>query len=270
MKKLFAIFAILFAICFTTFAEEKTFLNAGTFAENAVDGYSYDNWEVRPMSSLKGVPYQIKIVDGKLAICVQEIPENRYVYYDIVPPYNPIITEADKEFGYLTNVGELKKLGITVNGINRNDEVSIFLATDPKDPIGKEYKFKGNLQTIGEVVLEWENKEYIDDPNKRDVLNYPAYGGKNSNELYIRAIRIRTIPITGYDVSVVYISDVKVIYDLAYTEKELEIIKSTDETFNLKSGDKTKIEEKEKEAIKLKAALIEREKEKMDSSGDAK
>ena len=64
MKKLFAIFAILFAICFTTFAEEKTFLNAGTFAENAVDGYSYDNWEVRPMSSLKGVPTEVVLTFG--------------------------------------------------------------------------------------------------------------------------------------------------------------------------------------------------------------
>ena len=58
MKKLFAIFAMLFAICFTTFAEEKTFLNASTFIENAVDGYSYENWEVRPMPSLM-IPFLI-------------------------------------------------------------------------------------------------------------------------------------------------------------------------------------------------------------------
>lgn len=268
MKRFFsAIMALL--ICSVIFAETKTFLSASAFGGHEVEGYSYQNWEVVPQSSMKGAPTQLKVINSDtLAVCVESVPEDRFIYYDIVPPYNPVITEADGEFGYITNVGELKTIEITVNGINRIDQVSVFLATDVNDVFGTEYKFEGNLQVIGETTLKFDNPNYIEDPAKRDIKTHPAYGGKNSSDLFIRKIRIRTVPVKGYDVSVVYIKDIKVTYDKAYTDEELAIIKSTDETFNLKSGDKSKIVDKETEKIKLKASQISVEKSKMHQASE--
>lgn len=232
MKRFLLVFAMLFMVC-GVFAEETVLLNVDSFTGVAVEDYAFSEWEVVPQSSLKTVTAIKPDTTKGLGVCVK-VPTDREVSYKIVPPYSPFLNEANKGLGYIENVGTLRSIEITVEGINRCDEVYLYVSRNLTDKIGQKIKFNKDLQFIGENKLRWDNPNYITDPNKRDSVPGPAYGNEASN-LYIRAIEVRTTlnDKVKSEYSVVYIKDIKVIYDLDKTPEELEVIKESEAIWGL-------------------------------------
>ena len=247
MKKIFLVFAMLFAG--VLFAEETTLIDVNSFSGATVEDYSFDGWEINTQSSLQTYT-QIKMTDKGLGVCVV-LPSDRdgYVSYKIVPPYSPSLNESNKGLGFIENVGEIKKIEITVEGINKPDEIVLYLSRSLKDKVGKPYKFKETVGFIGEKTLVWENPNYITDPNKRDATPGPAYGDEASN-LYIRAVGIRTK--CDWPVSVVYIKNCKIIYDLDKTPEELERIKESEEIWGLNGSLNEDVKAKDLKALEEK------------------
>lgn len=247
MKKIFLVLAMLFAGI--VFAEETTLIEVSSFNGATVEDYSFDGWEVQTQSSLKAET-KVKMTDKGLGACVT-LPTSRggYVSYKIVPPYSPSLNESNKGLGFIENVGEIKKIEITVEGINKADEVILYLSRSIKDRVGRPYKFKEPIKFIGEKTLVWENPVYVDDPNKRITEPGPAYGDEAAN-LYIRAICIRTK--CDWPVSVVYIKNCKIIYDLDKTPEELERIKESEAVWELNKDLNSKVKEKDLENLKKK------------------
>lgn len=231
MKKFLVV--LLMCLCGALFAEEATLINVDSFSNTTVEEYSFDGWEVQTQSSLK-TEAAVKMTDKGLGVLVQ-LPEHRdgYVSYKVVPPYSPSLNEANKGLGFIENVGEIKSIQITVEGINKPDEVTVYLSRSLNDRVGTPYKFKKNIKFIGEGELLWENPNYISDPTKRDTTPGPAYGDETSN-LYIRSIEIRTK--CDWPVSLVYIKNIKVIYDLDKTPEELERIKESEEIWGINNS----------------------------------
>lgn len=257
MKKFFMLLMLVFALGFI-FTEETTLIDVNSFAGASVEDYSFEGWEIQTQSSLK-TETQIKMTPKGLGVLVS-LPDQkeRYVSYKIVPPYSPSLNEANSGLGYIENVGEIKSIQITVEGINKADEVILYLARSMSDKIGTPYRFSKRINFIGEDSLIWENPSYIEDPSKRGTIPEPAYGDEASN-LYIRAIEIRTK--CDWPVSLVYIKNCKIIYDLDKTPEELERIKESEEIWGINEG----IKEKTKEAD-LKKLQEKKEKDEYNSS----
>lgn len=251
MKKFFLLFTMLFAGML--FAEETVLFNASALNSASVEEYSFENWEVVPQSSLTE-PWQIKMTDKGLGVCVELPKRDGYVSYKVVPPYSPSLNEPNKELGFIENVGEIKSIKLVAEGILKEDEVIIYLSRSKTDFVGKPFKFKKNVAFIGEGELIWDNPNYISDPAKRDKKPGPAYGDEASN-LYIRAIEVRTK--CDWPVSVVYFKDLTVIYDLDKTPEELEKIKESEEIWGINANIDSKIEDKAKKDLQEKKRKLE-------------
>jgi hypothetical protein len=266
MKKIFLVIAMLFAC--SLFAEESVLFKADALGSTSVEEYSFENWEVIPQSSLSART-QIKMTDKGLGVCVELRKRDGYVSYKIVPPYSPSLNEPNKELGFIENVGEIKSIKLTAEGILKADEVTIYLSRSKTDFVGKPYKFKKNIAFIGEGELVWENPAYISDPAKRDKEPGPAYGDEASN-LYIRAIEVRTK--CDWPVSVAYFKDLTVIYDLDKTPEELERIKESEEIWGINAAINSKIEDKAKKDLQEKKRKLEYNTELMhkENESDAK
>lgn len=254
MKKLFYIFAILFISTFSIFAKEGTLFDVDKLSSASIEEFSFADWEIETQPSLKAeTAIKSDTVKGLGALVV--VPTSREVFYKIIPPYSAALNEADIGVGFLENVGDIKSIEILVEGINRNDEVSVFLSRSMTDLVGRQIKFPGNVRFIGENTLKWENPNYIADPARRIKEPGPAYGNEASN-LYLRGIGIRTTLNDNNkgDVaySIVYIKKIKVIYDLDKTEEELEIIKSNEDIWGVNNKFKEAVKEKDLEAAKKK------------------
>lgn len=264
MKKFLVV--LMMCLCGFLFAEETSLINVDSFSNATVEEYSFDDWEVQTQSSLKTESF-IKMTDKGLGVLV-ELPEHRdgFVSYKIVPPYSASLNEANKGLGFVENVGEIKSIQMTVEGINKADEVTIYLSRSLNDKVGKPYKFKKNIKFIGDGELIWENPAYISDPKKRDATPGPAYGNEVSN-LYIRSIEIRTE--CNWPISLAYIKNVKVIYDLDKTPEELEKIKESEEIWGINNSLNEEIKERELNLLKEKKRKNEYN-ESLMHKGDAK
>jgi hypothetical protein len=117
----------------------------------------------------------------------------------------------------------------------------------------------------------FESANYISDVNKKEIKSYPVIGSP-SNGIYFRGIKVQTNMPSGYmaygPTSIVQIKEVKVMYDNAKTQEQLDSEKEYSELF----GIDTEKEYKEKELIKIKEKnrIKEHNKSLMDSSSDAK
>lgn len=262
MKKFFLIFAILFAGIL--FAEESVLFNASSLNTASVEEYSFENWEIIPQSSLSART-QIKNTEKGLGVCVELPQRDGFVSYKIVPPYSPSLNEPNKELGFVENVGEIKSLKLTVEGILKADEVTIYLSRSKTDFVGKPFKFKKNIAFVGEEELVWENPAYISDPVKRVKKPEPAYGNEASN-LFIRAIEVRTK--CDWPVSIAYFKNLAIIHDLDKTPEELEKIKESEEIWGINALTDSKIEEKAKKDLQEKKRKLEYNKKLMNKENN--
>lgn len=247
MKKIFLLLMI-FVTCLV-FSEEATLLDTSVFGEVSVSEYPFSNWEVVTQSSLK-TDSEVKMTPKGLGVKVDlPIERSGYVSYKIVPPYSTSLNEVNKSLGYLENVGEIKQIQIIVEGINKADEITVYLSRSYLDKVGTPYKFKGDTSFIGEGILIWENANYISDPAKRTKVAGPVYGNETSN-LFLRAIEIRTE--CNWPISLVYIKEIKIIYDLDKTPDELERIKENEEVWGVNNSLNEEIKQRELKKLEIK------------------
>lgn len=251
MKKIITLILVL--MCFSVFAEEAVLLDTSAFETASVEEYSFANWEVEVQKSLKTTT-DIKMTNKGLGVLVNLPNNDRYITYKIIPPYNVVLNNSNSGLGYLENVGEIKSIKLTAEGIRKADEVILYLSRSVNDKMGKPYKFKGDLSFIGEGSLYWENPNYINDPVKRTVKQRTIYGEETS-DIYIRAIEIRAK--CDNPCSLVYIKNISIIYDLDKTVEELEKIKETEEIWGINNSKKESIKEKEILSLEEKKRKLE-------------
>ena len=121
--------------------------------------------------------------------------------------------------GVLRNVGIIKSITMTVYGRNFKHALAIVLS-DENDNV-QEY-FITYLDFDGWSIRTWTNPNYILDVRNRDLFKVPLYP-RNQPFLKLKGFRIyRNGENDGGDF-VVYIKDVKVIYDEAVIDVEEDI-----------------------------------------------
>jgi hypothetical protein len=128
-------------------------------------------------------------------------------------------TKITTALGIVKNVGVIKSLAVNVKGLNFPHGLTIVL----KDSDGNERSmFMGYLNFDGWKELRWDNPQYIADVRNRELSVFPLYP-KTTPMIKLDGIVItRDAAHAGGDF-VVYIKDVKVLYDKAVLDPVRDI-----------------------------------------------
>lgn len=272
MKKYIVIFALLLLTPFLV-AEEKSLLD--TSVKSDIDGYDFiSNFEVTSDSGwFNSKDLTILNNDDGIVVKAENVPQYTSTNYKIIPAYPAFLNEPNVGAGYIDNASAIKSITITYR-VNRSyDEVFLLYSDSPAGPV-KEVKIPQDFNATQSMVFQtitYEMANYISDVNKKEIKSYPIIGSP-ANGIYFRGIKIQTNMPTGYmaygSTSVVQIKEVKVVYDNAKTQEQLDSEKEYSELFGIDT-DKT-LKEKELQKIKEKNRIKEHNKSLMDNSSDAK
>ncbi len=122
-------------------------------------------------------------------------------------------------YGLVTNVGTLKSISVTTQGMNFPHQLYVLLKDN--DNVERRY-LMGNLKFDGWKTLVWNNPDYVTEVRTREIRVYP---------IYPRGIPF--VKFAGFQISrdasdigdnfVGYFKDVKVIYDLAVMNADRDI-----------------------------------------------
>ncbi len=130
-------------------------------------------------------------------------------------PNTKIITAL----GIVKNVGVIKSVAVTVKGLNFPHGLTLVL----KDADGNEKSmFMGYLNFDGWKELRWENPGYVSDVRNRELRIYPLYPKTVPMVKLDGFLFTRDAASVGGDF-VIYIKDVKVLYDKAVLEPVRDI-----------------------------------------------
>jgi len=121
--------------------------------------------------------------------------------------------------GVVDNTGQIYDITIEVNGRNYNNSITIRLK-DENDEM-TDY-FMGYLFYAGWKKLVWKNPNYVENVDLREIFRLPLYPKSKPYKKLDSFIVFRHGDQVGGDF-VVYISEVRVSYDLAILEDEEDI-----------------------------------------------
>ena len=128
------------------------------------------------------------------------------------PPFKiPFGDERFEGYGLIENVGDIRNVELTMYGLNHPHGVSVVL--EDQNGGQREY-FMGYLNFAGWQTLTWENNNYLDNINKRDLEQLPPLYPTFANSLRLVGVRFyRNSESPGGDL-ITYIRDMRVTYDL--------------------------------------------------------
>ncbi len=207
---------------------EVDLASSSQYQENIIYSYAKEAQTIATAADFEGEDMKSKTV---LAARIH-FPQPAFNSYAIIKPPFEIPAYMDKEGdenkgkgdkfdnkGILKNVGTIKEIDMVVSGRNFPHGIGLVF----KDQNGEERTiFMGYLNFTGWRRLKWENPNYISDVRNRELKVYPLYP---QNEPFIKFIGIivyRDASHMGGDF-VTYVKDVKVKYDLAWQDSELDI-----------------------------------------------
>jgi hypothetical protein len=197
-----------------------------------------ENWVVKLPSSSAGVTNQAlsytkeadSAANGKVMGARIHFPVASWnATATIKPPFEiPAFEPGEEEggptkfeggLGVVKNVGTVKSVAVNVYGLNFPYRLYVLLLDDT----GKEQWINmGTLKFEGWAELRWDNPRYIQDVRNRQIRQVPLYPQSSP-----------FVKFNGFAVSkdgsqiggdfVAYFKDVKIIYDQAVLEEELDI-----------------------------------------------
>ena len=142
----------------------------------------------------------------------------------IMPPFELVAFSKNGKLvnvqnGLIDNTGQIYQISLEVNGRNYNNSITIRL----KDELDQHTDyFMGYLYFAGWKRLIWKNPNYIENVDLREIFRLPLYPRSKPYKKIDSFIIFRHGESVGGDF-IVYIANVKVQYDLAILEEELDI-----------------------------------------------
>ena len=275
MKKLFAIlFAAVFG--FSVFAEEAILFSSSAKAD--LEGYDYvSNFEITSESGyFTKRDLQIKEPNDKgIRFIATGVPKDVSTHYTILTAYPSFLNESGTGAGVIYNAAAIKSIKITATTNRPYDEIILLYSTSPNGVI-HEIKMPQDfnaIRSMKEFTLVYDNPLYEADAKKREVSMAPVLG-TDADGIYLRGFRIKTNAPSGYnrysEYSVLYLKEVSVIYDKAFTDEQFEAMKTLKEEFGI--DENKAATEKAKSMIAERNRVRETEKSLMatESTSDAK
>jgi hypothetical protein len=207
---------------------EVDLASSSQYRENIIYSYAKEAQTTANAADFEGEDMKSKTV---LAVRIH-FPEPAFNSYAIIKPPFEIPAYMDKpgeenkgkgnkfdNKGILKNVGTIKEMQMVVSGRNFPHGIGLIY----KDQNGEERTvFFGYLNFAGWKRLKWENPNYISDVRDRDLKVFPLYPKSEPFIKFIGIIIYRDAQQTGGDF-VTYVKDVKVKYDLAWQDFNLDI-----------------------------------------------
>jgi len=128
-------------------------------------------------------------------------------------------TRFEDGYGVIKNVGTLKSISVTTEGMNFPHGLYVIL----KDTDGIERRyFMGYLKFDGWRELQWNNPTYISDVRRREIRIVPIYP-RGLPFIKFIGFQITRDAMNAGDDFIGYFKDVKVIYDKAVLKTERDI-----------------------------------------------
>lgn len=207
---------------------EVDLASSSQYRENVLYSYTKEAATIGDAADFEGEAMANKTV---LAVRIH-FPEPAFNSYAIVKPPFEIPAYMDKEgdenkgkgdkfdnIGILKNVGPIKEIQMVVGGRNFPHGIGVIF----RNQDGEERTvFLGYLNYAGWKRLKWENPNYITDVRNRELMVFPLYPKSEPFIKFIGIIIYRDAAKTGGDF-VAYVKDIKVKYDLAWKDFELDI-----------------------------------------------
>ena len=251
------------------FAETTELLNSNSNA--SLDSYSYiTNFEIDSNSGyfVKGKNLAINSTAEGIEAIAWNVPKNISSNYRLVPAYPSELNEANTGSGYIKNAAAIKTIKIIATLNRPYDDIYLLYSTSLNGEIKRiKMPHYDTAQSMVEQEYVFDNMLYEENVKNRDIKSYPLIGSYKQ-AIYFRGIEIQTNAPYGYygygDYSTVNIKTIAVTYDKAENDETLLL----SEEFETKYGlDVTKsIKEKTKNEIEQQIAIMEREKQLMDST----
>ena len=275
MKKFLTILLVCFMASFAFAQREEVLLKSDVSA--SLSDYDYaTNFKVESQSGWFNKDSLVTLAPNELGFRVMAIiPESvNCTTYDIVPSYPSFLNEPNIGAGYIENVGDIKKISITLTVNRPYDEIILMYSTSPLGDIKllKMPQDFNKVATMEETTLELYPDSYIDDVNKREIKS-PVALGSECDGIYFRGIRIKAnkapsnIEYSPY--SIVCIKEIKVQYDYNILPEQYELRKSMENEYGTNKKSE-KIKEKTIAKIEMRNKSLEAEKRKMSDDNNTK
>jgi hypothetical protein len=207
---------------------EVDLASSSQYRENVMYSYTKEAATIGEAADFEGESMSNLTV---LAVRIH-FPEPAFNSYAVIKPPFEIPAYMDKEGeedarkgdkfdnkGILKNVGPIKEIQMVVSGRNFPHGIGVMF----KNQDGEERTvFLGYLNYTGWKRLKWENPQYITDVRNRELKSFPLYPKSEPFIKFLGIVVYRDAAKTGGDF-VVYVKDIKVKYDLAWKDFELDI-----------------------------------------------
>lgn len=238
MKKLFSLFAALMFI-WSLSAEEAVLFSSSAKAD--LDGYDYvSNFEITSESGYF-TKKNLQILEPNekgVRFIATGVPKEISTHYTILTAYPSFLNESGSGAGVIYNAAAIKSIKVTATTNRPYDEIILLYSTSPNGVI-HEIKMPQDfnaIRSMEEFTLVYENPLYESDVKKREVSMSPVLGA-DADGIYLRGFRIKTNAPSGYsrysEYSVLYLKEVSVIYDKAFTDEQIEAMKILKEEFGI-------------------------------------
>lgn len=239
LKKTISFFIALLAVCMVLYAQEQTLFDSGVKAD--LDGYDYvSNFEITSESGYFSKA-DLKILapnEKGIRFYACGVPKDVSTHYTILTAYPSFLNESGVGAGVIYNAAAIKQIKITATTNRPYDEIILLYSTSPSGVV-HEIKMPQDFNTIKsmkEFTLTYDNPLYEKDVKKRDVSAAPVLGA-DADGIYLRGFRIKTNAPTGFNTysehSVFYLKNVTVVCDKAYTDEQIEAMKTLKEEFRI-------------------------------------
>lgn len=264
MKKLFGFILVMFATAMLLCAQEQKLFDASAKAE--LDGYDYvSNFEITSESGyFSNKNLQILEPNERgLRFIATNVPENCSTSYIIKTAYPSFLNESGTGAGVIYNAAAIKTIKVTATTNRPYDEIILLYSTSPMGVI-HEIRMPQDfnaIKSMQEFTLEYKNPLYEGDVKKREVSAAPVLGA-DADGIYLRGFRIKTNAPSGYnrysEYSVFYLKEVVVECDKAFTDEQVEAMKTLKEEFGI--DENVEITKKAKSDIAERNRVRENEK----------
>lgn len=220
-------------------AQEQTLFSSSVKAD--LDGYDYvSNFEITSESGYFNKSDLMILTPNEkgMRFYARGVPKDVSTHYSILTAYPSFLNEGVDGAGVIYNAAAIKSIKVTATTNRPYDEIILLYSTSPNGPI-HEIRMPQDFNTIKsmeEFTLTYENPLYESDVKKRDVLASPVLGA-DADGIYLRGFRIKTNAPSGYNAyseySVFYLKEVTVVCDKAFTDEQVEAMKTLKEEFGI-------------------------------------
>ncbi len=252
--------ALIGGLCF---AQERVVFDSSVAAD--FEGFNFvQNFEVIPSSGYFTNKDLVILEPNEKGIRVMamNVPQYSNSSYLVRVPYNALLNDAEGA-GKVENVGAIKSISVNLAYNRVYDSISLLYQTGPFSEL-HEIKMPQNsesLRSMQETTLVFDNPLYEPDVAKRDI-KINSVLDKDGTGFYLYGIKVTCHQAAGVfkysPYSILYLKNITLIADKAYTDEQLEEQNAIKESFGI--NERASVEAKAREKLQLKTDSRENQK----------